>query len=281
MAVTELVPGRFDPSAGRWADDPDSSGETTLATLTLATFNVWFDTYAFDLRSGALLSIVEGCDADLIAFQEVTSPFLAQALARNRIRRSYRVSASTMKGYGNVIFSRIPFRRLSLHDFPGQLGRHLLVAEFEINRRKLRVATVHLESYPESTDVRIAQLNQTFPVLEEAPTAIVMGDFNFDAADRENESIDPRYRDLWPALRPGEPGWTEDTGLNRMRLERTGKEKQVRFDRVLLRSTDEAWRPTSIDLLGTAPVSPDRSEVFPSDHFGLTARCTASSSMLP
>jgi tyrosyl-DNA phosphodiesterase 2 len=42
---------------------------------------------------------------------------------------------------------------------------------------------------------------------------------------------------------------------------------QVRFDRVLLKPSE--WTPTSIELLGTEPISPEHPDVFPSDHFGL------------
>jgi hypothetical protein len=51
---------------------------------------------------------------------------------------------------------------------------------------------------------------------------------------RPSRTIDTIVLDLRPALRPGEPEWTEDTEANAMRYKATGKEKQVRFDRVLL-----------------------------------------------
>ena len=64
-------------------------------------------------------------------------------------------------------------------------------------------------------------------------------------------------------------GYTEDTEINRMRLLHKNKEKQVRFDRILLRSGSPGWRPESVRLIGTRPIDPDLPEVFPSDHFGL------------
>ena len=72
------------------------------------------------------------------------------------------------------------------------------------------------------------------------PDAVALcGDFNLCSEGKyvpENAPIagDRDVLDLWPALRPGEPGWTEDTEANAMRYRATGKEKQVRFDRVLL-----------------------------------------------
>jgi hypothetical protein len=45
----------------------------------------------------------------------------------------------------------------------------------------------------------------------------------------------------------------------------------VRFDRILLGGSGQDWQPVSIRLIGTAPIDPERSDLFPSDHFGLTA----------
>ena len=100
---------------------------------------------------------------------------------------------------------------------------------------------------------------------------MLMGDFNFCArrSTEENAHIDPDYRDMWTALRGDDPGYTEDTDINLMRLEKTQKHKQVRFDRMLVRSSTPGWRPASIELLGTKSISSKLPNVFPSDHFGL------------
>jgi tyrosyl-DNA phosphodiesterase 2 len=57
-----------------------------------------------------------------------------------------------------------------------------------------------------------------------------------------------------------------------MRLEYTQKHKQVRFDRILVRSSTPSWQPKSIELLGTTSISPDYPNIFPSDHFGLVGK---------
>ena len=120
--------------------------------------------------------------------------------------------------------------------------------------------------------MRGAQLAQIFPILDEATHALLMGDFNFCASwPEENARLPTSYTDLWPALNPHDPGYTEDTAINRMRLARAGKAKQVRFDRVLLRSQPPGWTPTAICLLGTTALGDAEPAVFPSDHFGLAA----------
>ena len=88
-----------------------------------------------------------------------------------------------------------------------------------------------------------------------------------------NVIITEPYVDLWPALRPSDDGFTEDTSINLMRYDSKNKHRHVRFDRVLLRG--DGWDATGIDLLGTEPISPSLPRVFPSDHFGVRCRLEA------
>ena len=153
------------------------------------------------------------------------------------------------------------------------MSRKLLVAELRINEQPLHIATVHLESYKHSAPARKKQLKEIFPILGQIQHVMLMGDFNFCASwTGENSNLDPGYQDLWSLLNPNEPGYTEDTTINLMRLEYKGKHKQVRFDRMLLRSSNPGWQPQEIGLLGTEPVSADQPRIFPSDHFGLVGR---------
>ena len=98
-----------------------------------------------------------------------------------------------------------------------------------------------------------------------------MGDFNFCSSwTEEQRRIDPDYLDVWSELH-ADPGYTEDPAVNRMLRKYTDKEA-VRLDRVLLRSAIPGWIPVSAEVLGTAPISDELPDVFPSDHFGLLAR---------
>jgi tyrosyl-DNA phosphodiesterase 2 len=153
------------------------------------------------------------------------------------------------------------------------LGRRLVAAEIDVGPSSLVVATVHLESMTRNHALRAAQLAKAFPLLKAAaPDALLLGDFNFCSSwPAENANLDPEFVDLWPALRGREPGYTEDTEINAMLRNVKGQEKMVRFDRVLLHSAGGAWRPRSIELLGTVPIAGWCPEVFPSDHFGLAA----------
>jgi tyrosyl-DNA phosphodiesterase 2 len=130
------------------------------------------------------------------------------------------------------------------------------------------ICSVHLDSGKRSVTLRARQLRRLFTELERDDDVVALGDFNM--RDDEDHRVDEAFCDVWPALRPDEDGFTEDTSINHMRYDSTDKQRFVRFDRILLKG--RRWRPHSIELIGTQPISADHPRVFPSDHFGL--RCS-------
>ncbi len=233
-------------------------------SLDIVTFNVCFGQYYMDQRHMGLLTLLSQLKPDVIGLQEVTSE-LVEKIEDAKWLREYERSDSQVHPHGLMCLSRVPVKRFVLHELPSMFGRALLVAELE----ELAVGIVHLESTRGFGERRREQLDCIFPRLAAYPDAVLMGDFNFCATWNENRALDPAYVDLWARLRPDEVGWTEDTDVNLMRKEMTRKHKQVRFDRILLRSS--RFAATSVDLLGTAPISVDDPVLFPSDHFGLHA----------
>lgn len=130
------------------------------------------------------------------------------------------------------------------------------------------VCCLHLDSGKSSVRLRVWQLLRIFRAQKKAEDAVLVGDFNM--RDCENGRITAPHCDIWPALRPHDLSYTEDTSINLMRLDARNKNRQVRFDRVPLKGT--RWRAASIELLGMRPISPDLPRVFPSDHFGVACR---------
>jgi len=275
ILIEELRPQKFNFEKKSWNEETDATTSITATELTFVTYNVWLVKYYFKERCEALLKIVFDCDADVIGWQEVTPIFLKIILKQEWVRDSYYVSDATgltVQGYGVLLLSRLPIRRMFLHNLPTLMSRKLLVAELWVNEQTFNVATVHLESLKQSAPLRAEQLAEIFPLLSKSEHSVLMGDFNFCSSwNRENANIDSSYQDLWAVLRSGEPGYTEDTDINLMRLHLAGKEKQVRFDRILLCSFSSQWQPQSIKLLGVKPISQKYRyrKVFPSDHFGL------------
>jgi tyrosyl-DNA phosphodiesterase 2 len=266
---------RFDPSRGCWLPAKPGS-QAPPDRLTLVTFNAWFGDYLLEERFAALLGVVRACRPDVVALQEVTPRHLEALLAQPWVRQGFWVSDATgasVRPHGVLLLSRLAVRGLALCLLPSGKARKLLVAELGGGPRALFVANLHLESSPSSTPLRLAQLDTVLPSLHGVRHAVLMGDFNFDPSQQpEQARVQAHYRDLWAELRPQEPGYTEDTDINRMRLRHKNQEKRVRFDRILLRSSSPGWEPEAIRLIGTRPIAPDRPEVFPSDHFGLAGR---------
>ncbi|BDX35013.1 hypothetical protein TUM20985_55600 [Mycobacterium antarcticum] len=263
--------GTFDVASNRWIRDAAAVGATTRGELTVATFNIWFSDYHADERYRAIADVLSRNMPDVMVFQEVTPAALEIFLAQPWVRVRYRfaeVTGGALGNYGMLMLSRLPIERVGYTPLPTNLARGFMTAELDAGGTTLTVVAVHLESGKAAVLLRARQLGRVLRTLRRAENAVVLGDFNM--RDGENGRIPEPYLDLWPALRPGDAGFTEDTTINLMRLDSKNKQRHVRFDRVLLKGDD--WSATDIDLLGTEPISSELPRVFPSDHFGVICR---------
>lgn len=261
---------RFDPVRQRWTNG-GAGGDTTVDRLTVSTYNIWFNEKHAVQRYRAIAELLSRDAPDIMAFQEVTSLSAAVFLKQPWIREHYR-SAAVVGGsrgnYGMLLLSRLPLDRVTYTPLPTRLSRGYLTAQLTLDGEQLAVVSVHLESGKAAAPLRARQLGAIFEAQQNSGNAVIMGDFNM--RDAEDGIIGADYRDAWPGLRPGEPGYTEDTTINHMRFDMKNKHRHVRFDRVL--TTGDRWQPESIELLGREPISAALPRVFPSDHFGV--RCT-------
>ena len=260
----------LDVNTNRWTVI-DAAAAVDRDELTVSTFNIWFNTFFADQRYRAIAQLLSRDMPDVMVFQEVTPAPLAVFLAQPWIREHYRCAAVTggdLGSYGMLMLSRLPIRRVTYTRLTTRLARGFLQAELAINGSPLVICAVHLESGKSAAWWRAWQLRRIFRALKTVDNAVILGDFNM--RDDENGRIGAPYCDLWPALRPHDDGFTEDTSINLMRLDSKNKRRQVRFDRVLLKGP--RWSGASIDLLGTEPISSAHPRVFPSDHFGLQCR---------
>lgn len=273
--IRRRVPvGTFDPAAHVWRDTEAAGPPAELAQLTVTTFNIWFNEYHAEERYRAVSRLLERHRPDVMVFQEVTPEALEVFLAQPWIRADYCRAAVVGRGVGNygmLLLSRLPLTDVTYTGLPTRLQRGFLTARCTVNGAPLAVCSIHLDSGKRSARLRGRQLRRIFRALRRADDAVVLGDFNM--RDAENGRITPPFGDVWPALRPGEDGFTEDTDINLMRWDSKPKRRQVRFDRVLVKG--ERWAAADIDLLGTEPVSPALPRVFPSDHFGVRCRLLA------
>lgn len=224
----------------------------------LVTLNLWWHEHYRTERLREVRAILDRLNPDFVTFQEVSShiPETFQELFRD-----YRCWPSFEHHAGNVILTRSSWTEIGRLKLTSGMGRELVWFRTE----DLVVATVHLESLKGNRQFRVDQLYEVFEHLERFGRVVLMGDFNFAPDWVENAHLHTDYVDVWSLLHPEEPGYTEDTDINLMRLNHSGKEKHVRFDRILVKGD---LNPLKIDLIGTEPLS-GLPEVWPSDHFGL------------
>jgi tyrosyl-DNA phosphodiesterase 2 len=263
---------RFDEKAGRWTD-VDAAAAVDRDGMTLATYNIWNDSSHAERRYLAIAELLSRRAPDIVVFQEVTQTALDVFLEQAWIRRDY-VRAAVVGGdagtYGMLLLSRLPVSSVTYTRLPTRQSRGFLQAELSFHGGRTVVCCIHLDSGKSSRRLRSWQLRRIFGALESVENAVLLGDFNM--RDDENARIGAPYRDIWPALRPDDDGFTEDTSINLMRYDMKNKDRHVRFDRVLVKGRH--WTAAEIELLGKEPIAAELPRVFPSDHFGVECRLT-------
>ncbi|MCP3143552.1 poly(A) polymerase [Pyxidicoccus xibeiensis] len=294
---TPLPAYRFDARTSTWVESSAQADDTrprpSPEQLTLVTFNVLFDLHdaeklATERRTPATLAQLQTLDADLIALQEVTAPFLQALLAEPWVREGYWLSegpgAATVTPYGQVLLSRVPFATLCQRVFTRD--KRIIAARLAVAGHPLWVATQHLTSNhaPSGGNARASQVRTLVEwartlgtqAEEGAPDVVLAGDFNFGDGEPEADAFaDAGFVDAWPTLRPGEGGETYDPALNALAATTTTSGRRQRLDRVLVCSPSGRLTAQAVELFGEAPLkgppAPTGAALFLSDHFGL--RC--------
>ena len=158
-------------------------------SLSVMTFNVWFDDMAYVIRLAALSRLILASSADVVCLQEVT-PRFARLLCEDPALRAAGYVASdadgagaTVQPYGVMILCKCGLApTFSFHDLPTSMARRLLVATLHTARGPFVVATVHLESL-DNQPRRAAQLAMARKVLSRATAAIGGGGGGGDSGD--------------------------------------------------------------------------------------------------
>ncbi|WP_224372507.1 poly(A) polymerase [Hyalangium versicolor] len=294
---TPIPSYRFDAKTASWVEASLTVGSPESlpapAELTLATFNVLFDLYEPELldtrrRTLAAISLLRFVDADIVALQEVTEPFLQELLSTPWVREHFFLSegpaATTVTPYGQVLLSRFPFASMSQSVF--SRDKRIIAGELALRGGSVWVATLHLTSNrdPHGGSARAAQIQTLVDWARgleargsEPVDLVVAGDFNFGDNTPEAQPFEEAgFVDAWKTLRPGEAGYTYDPASNAMAALTTTYGLSQRFDRVLVRSASGRLAPEKVSLFGEEPLSgrpsPGGDPLYVSDHFGLS--CT-------
>jgi poly(A) polymerase len=290
---TPLPAYRFDAEAHEWVASPPPATDTAPPPapehLTVTTLNVLFDVYdgellATERRTPAALALLNDTDADVIALQEVTPPFLRALLEAPWVRERYWLSdgpgAATVTPSGQLLLSRRPFASLSQRVF--SRDKRVIAGELAMSSGPLWVATQHLTSNRTAAGsaARAAQIRTliewTRALTTPGQDVVLAGDFNFGNGDPEfNAFAQVGFVDAWPALRPAESGETYAPSRNALAALTTTSGRNQRLDRVLVCSPSGRLVPEAVSLFGESPLEgppgPTGGALYPSDHFGV--RC--------
>lgn len=287
-----LKPVKFIRSWLNWFGNWKSVSSPTIkprspAQLKVLSYNLWGAPqdaenpyFQFKQRSQAILKEISTINADVICLQEVSKDWANKLLADPFIRKNfYSTDFNTDRvhsyfGLSQITLSKFPIISATAYGLPGYEVYSLLNTQIQFGTHKISINNVHLHSGKEHSSFRIAQLETIFNILsaqEKSDNTLITGDFNFGDNWSENSVLDSApmpLTDIWKHLKENDPGYTEDSVVNKMRFNVKGCHKQERFDRILIQSN--IMNATDIRLIGQTPIDRE-GQIWPSDHFGLLA----------
>lgn len=225
--------------------------------LSFITWNIWFDEL---LRKERTKKIMEEClnhSPDFVAFQEVTSE---TSFIINSLKKDYHIIGYPLRQvYDTLILSKYACVDWRRYELPySQMGRNLLIGEFNCNDKNISVGTFHLESVFNNNIVKMNQLEYIKSITN---NVVLMGDTNFvvdepvlglvDVFEKIHQPLAFKYTYC---------------GANNSNIRR--KSYKSRLDRIYLKNID--CKVSSFFFLGEKPdVYSNGKVICPSDHFGI------------
>jgi len=243
--------------------------------LTVISWNIdGLDVKNIRKRTKGVCKIIEDEKADIVFLQEVipeTLEYIKSKLSGFEVIRGIQGDyfVATLLRWGRV------YKDASrLIPFTGSvMGRHLLHVEAHCGQVKLDLLNTHLESTGEHAEERVAQLKQSFRIINNtAPARNVIFGGDLNLRDKELASCGGApdgARDCWEqcgARQAVRYTWDMTRNTN---LEWQGKFKpKLRFDRLYLKpSRSFGCSAVHFGLVGLQKIHGTQS--FPSDHWGL------------
>ena len=170
------------------------------SSLTVMTWNMWFDKKNRAQRTETLLNEVSCYDPDIVALQEVVPESLEIIIAK--MKPTYYVIGVNQSGfptgYDTLILSKFPPIEWDRYYLPKtKMGRNLLLATLQTPTRQITVGTFHLESIFNkcANTAEILKESQLKYIYAISPiNSILMGDTNLTPNDEPRSS--PNMIDL-------------------------------------------------------------------------------------
>jgi hypothetical protein len=261
--------------------------------LTILNFNIWFDEYAEEERTSALLACIYKDDPDVLCFQEV-KPNIFKKLILNLKKYKYYYPKNITHKYGCVIFSKykiskcltVPFTKTSMGreliitkiDYPCQVIDDDNLENMSIEKVEIIIATTHFESEFNRKSVNInkwSQIHESYTILnglfEKYKNVIFSLDTNLtEYEEMKNNFIynDNGWNDAWILKGNENNKYTFDC-VNNIYLKLKKGRYRSRLDRMLFKTIN--CEIEDYDLVKNAS-NPVFSWISPSDHFGLIGK---------
>ena len=189
------------------------------SSLTVMTWNMWFDKKNRAQRTETLLNEVSCYDPDIVALQEVVPESLEIIIAK--MKPTYYVIGVNQSGfptgYDTLILSKFPPIEWDRYYLPKtKMGRNLLLATLQTPTRQITVGTFHLESIFNkcANTAEILKESQLKYIYAISPiNSILMGDTNLTPYDEPRSSQnmidlgaeDIKFNDSDPSISYSEP----------------------------------------------------------------------------
>lgn len=257
------------------------------------TWNVWWRFGDWRSRHEAILATLRAERPDVCGLQEVWAvrdgEHQAELLARE-LGMHWAYSPSSMPGrwqsrigdvgvdVGNAVLSRWPIGDTAIGDLGGE-GRTVLHARVDAPDGPIPVFTTHLDSNPDGSAERCAQVERLVPFIAAHPAGdhppVLTGDFNAEPDSDEMRRAGGHLTapvvpglvllDAWRYHGGADPGWTWDR-RNPHVAEHGVPSARIDYVLVGLRGSGRG-RVERVGLAGTGP----HGGVWPSDHFAVVA----------
>jgi len=190
----DVIPWIFDGQKWNQSKIQSTSTSSNIPnTLSIVSYNVWFDNFECIARWQAILEILTKLRPNVIGFQECTETFMNLLISNDFIRQNYLLSDISTNlweaRYGICLLIQKEIAtsttKIKLHKLPTQMGRNAILATLNFTgEHSISFGTVHLESLSNKQRRRdqLAILSEIYSNIN-SQSSLLFGDFNFDSVN--------------------------------------------------------------------------------------------------
>lgn len=262
---------------GDWQYYMEQFPKVELTSLNIITYNILSDEYKQgfikpSLRMDAIVDLLRECKAEIIVLQEVSLIMMRRLMKEGWMKDKFVSDKPNLKHFDShrtIIIANYPFE---LYAYDYSKRKQFLAASWKLNDKPFHLGAVHLSSNraDNAKKIREEQLTSLTDFLNHLEgDYMIAGDFNMREEEGASFFNTRQLEDLWTTFHPNDKGYTFDTTKNLLAEFFSLSKEPGRLDRMLLHSSTSDWKAEGIELMACDEMAKG---IYPSDHFGLTAR---------